>query len=204
MKKERAAAVFLGFSLFAASSGITNAYLQDQKTVCNVVTTGGVKIDLTEPAWEPEQAEGLTPDSAVPKNPIVTNTGKTDAWIFLRVSVPVKNIILVEPQTRRKTESVQTELFAFTAGEDWELLEKKPEKDMVCYVYGFRRVVPPQDRTTPLFESVKLVNYLEGELTQEDVLDMPIEAAAIQDHVCPPGARLSEIYRVYLEQENHS
>ena len=62
----------------------------------------------------------------------------------------------------------------------------------------------PGEKTAPLFESVTLVNYLEGELTASDILQIPVEAVAVQDHVCEPGAALTEIYEVYLAEESGS
>ena len=163
MKTEKAAAVFLGVSLFAASSGLTNAYLTEHpKAIVNLISSGSVDVELTEPAWQPENALGLVPGSVVPKNPTATNTGKSDAWIFLRVSVPVN------------------------------------------FIYGYREIVKPGEKTAPLFESVTLVNYLEGELTASDILQIPVEAVAVQDHVCEPGAALTEIYEVYLAEESGS
>lgn len=202
MKVEKVAALLLGISLFAASSGMTSAYLTvSPNAIKNVITTGSVEVDLTEPSWNPEDAKGLTPEHVVPKNPTVTNTGENTAWIFLRLSVPVKNICLVDPQTKRRQPTANTELFSFEICEGWELIERNEGEDAVDYVYGFTKPVPPQESTIALFEQVKLVNFLEGELHAEEILYMPVEAVAIQDAVCPPGAQLAEIYHVYLEQE---
>ena len=37
-----------------------------------------------------------------------------------------------------------------------------------------------------------------------DILQIPVEAVAVQDHVCEPGAALTEIYEVYLAEESGS
>lgn len=202
MNIEKMAAVLLGISLFAASSGATSAYLtarpEEEK---NVITAGNVTIRLTEPEWSADAAKGLAPKSVVPKNPMVTNTGSTDAWIFLRVSVPIRTIRVVNSQTRRAGGAEKTELFSFTANENWEQLSRTESGEYVQYVYGCRSIVPNGGQTAPLFEQVKLVNFLEGELTRADQLEMPVEAAAIQDKVCPPGAQLSDIYEVYVKEE---
>lgn len=202
MKTEKMAAAFLGVSLFAASSGMTNAYLTARpKALANLLSPGQVDIELTESAWQPEKAVKLTPGSVVPKNPTVANTGESDAWIFLCVSVPVKHISVVNPQTHRKEPAADMGLFSFTVSEGWERIACERAQDSINYVYGYRQLMKPGEKTTPLFESVTLVNYLEGELTAEDVLQIPVRAAAVQDHVCAPGAALDEIYEVYLAQE---
>lgn len=199
MRADKMAIVFLGLSLFTASSGITSAYLADYPQFQqNVVTSGSVHVKLTEPEWSPEKAKDLAPGNVVPKNPIATNTGKNDAWIFLSFSIPVRHIALVDPASRRKMAPADTELFSFTAGDEWELIERTPKGGAVDYVYGYRQIVKPQESTAPVFAEVKLVNYLEGELTAKDVLQIPVRAIAVQDHVRPEGTDLAEIYRVYL------
>lgn len=203
MKTEKAAAAFLGVSLFAASSGLTNAYLTEHpKAIANLISSGSVDVELTEPAWQPENALGLVPGSVVPKNPTATNTGKSDAWIFLRVSVPVKCISVVNPQTHRKEPPADIGIFSFLAAEGWERIAAERTADSINFIYGYRELVKPGEKTAPLFESVTLVNYLEGELTASDILQIPVEAVAVQDHVCEPGAALTEIYEVYLAEES--
>lgn len=196
MRVEKAAAILLGCSLFAASSGMTSAYLKsDPRILKNAVSVGSVSVELTEPAWQPENAQNLTPAGSVPKNPTVTNTGRNDAWIFLRLSVSAKHIFAVDRESGRKLPAADTELFSFAAKESWELIERTEGENAVEYVYGYKKLVKPSEATEPLFERVELVNYLEGDLTADETLHINIRAAAIQDHVCPPGAGLSEIYQ---------
>lgn len=202
MKMEKLAAALLGIGLFAASSGMTNAYMKANPEVLeNMVTPVLVDVGLIEPLWNPENGQGLLPGSTVPKNPTAVNTGTSDAWMFLRISVPVKHIALVNTQSRRKEEAADVPLFSFTASKDWELIEQTPAKGRVDYVYGYRKILKPQEKTTPLFEEVRLVNYLEGELTADEVLEIPAEALAIQKHAGNEDAGLAEIYRVYLAEE---
>lgn len=199
MKMEKAAAMLLGCSVFAASSGITSAYLMaDSPSFANVITAGSVQVQLTEPAWDPESAQGLNPGDTVLKNPVVTNTGKSDAWIFLRLTVPVKHIRTVDKEGRKKKEAADTELFSFAADESWELIERTGEDGAAVYVFGYKELVSPGDSTRPLFEKVTLADYLEGELAEKE-LHIQIRAEAIQDHVCPPGAGLTEIYNVLTQ-----
>lgn len=200
MRMEKAAALLLGCSLFAASSGVTSAYLRaDPRALVNSVSAGSVYVKLTEPDWNPDQAQNLTPGDSVPKNPVVTNTGKSDAWIFLRVSVPVKRIRTVDPKTRRQVDAADRELFSFTADSGWEMVSRGPGSGTMEYVFGYKKPVAPSGTTSPLFEEVTLVNYLEGELLHGENLVMTVRAEAIQDTVCPPGAGLAEIY-AYLPQ----
>ena len=65
--------------------GGTLAYLTDRDSETNVFTVGNVSIDLTE---DFEQGATLTPGVTIEKKPVITNTGKNDAWVWLTFSVP--------------------------------------------------------------------------------------------------------------------
>lgn len=203
MKTEKIMAVLLGISLFAASSGITSAYLHSYPdTLYNVVSADVVNVRLTEPDWDPERASGLTPGSVVPKNPCAVNIGNHDAWIFLRLSIPIRHIALVNVDSRRREEAGDTPLFSFAASDGWQLIQQSVSNGAQHYVYGYKTLVKPQEQTQALFEKVTLVPYLEGELSDKEKLQIPLEAAAVQDKTCPAGASLSDIYQIYLQEES--
>lgn len=188
--------------LFAVSCGVTGAFLTDQPLrIANLITLGEVKLELKEPDWEEENGRDLIPGSVILKNPMAENTGKTDCWIFLQVSVPVRTICVTDPVSKRKLEPAATALFGFTQEEGWELIEKKtlPEKEV--YLYGFQRLVKPGETTGPLFQYVTMARYLEGELSGEEIFEIPVKAMAVQKGVSEEGAGLAEIYQTYLKQE---
>lgn len=188
--------------IFMASAGLTNAYLQKpMDRLDNAVTPGSIDVVLTEPLWKKEDAKNLVPGQSVSKNPTVTNTGENDSWVFLRVDVPVKNIALVDSETKKKTEKKDTELLYFTPDDAWELVERTEDKDAVHYVYGFREILKAGDSTDALFRHVTMVDYLEGELDPKEILAMPIEAVSIQSHVEDADKGLSAVYQEYLSQE---
>ncbi|MDO4344320.1 MAG: Camelysin metallo-endopeptidase [Eubacteriales bacterium] len=200
---EKIMGIILALTLFASASGATSAFLTSRpQSLENTVTMGSVKIRLEEPAWKQEAALGLEAGASVHKDPYVVNTGKNSAWIFLKVLVPVRTIRLVEASSGRKTEAKKTELFSFNSGEEWQMLEKTETSETVQYVYGYRQLVKPGQKTSPLFEYVKLANYLEGELSGE-ILALPVEAAAVQDGICGENAGVKEIYAA-LEQQNNT
>ncbi|MDO5540164.1 MAG: hypothetical protein Q4F83_08810 [Eubacteriales bacterium] len=199
---ETVAFVMLMAALFAASSGITVAYLTDTPVqLTNLITPGEVSVKLTEPAWDEEKAQKLLPDTKVPKNPVLENTGKIDAWMFLKISVPVRNIRLVDDQNNKKQNPVSVPLFHFTAEQSWELIEKSETEEANTYIFGYRELVRPGEITRPVFENVTLVNYLEGELTEKEKLEMPIKAMALQKNVSEDETDIARIYEIYLEQE---
>ena len=192
------AVLCLTVGVFMISMETTGAYLMRRtKELRNHLTFGTLHVELTEPAWQEEDAKQLPQKAVVEKNPIVTNTGTEDAWIFLQVSVPVKKIALVDDTSGRKRNKENIPLFSYTPGDMWELVEEKDSETQQVRVYGYRQIVKPKESTQALFEQVALVNYLEGELTEKDNLEMPIQAMAVQDHVTEEGKGLKEIYRVY-------
>lgn len=200
MKILAVAAGCAGF--FLGSIGMTNAYLsKPTNNLNNVITPGSIEVNLTEPLWKKESAEDLIPGQVVSKNPTVTNVGKNEAWVFLKVDVPVKNIALVNPETKKKTKRTDTELFSFAVDESWELISRTEEHNSVEYVYGYNEIVEPNKSTTALFREVCLVSYLEGEIDSKEVLKMPIETVAIQGNVESADQGLKKIYQEYLDQE---
>lgn len=201
-RMEKIAVVFLGIALFAVTSGMTSAYLTSYpEQLQNRIAPGFLGIELTEPDWNPSRAEALTPRSIVPKDPAPVNTGDTPVWMFLRVSIPIRNISLVDLQTCRRLEAAETELFSFTPLSGWELITQEEKGDQMQYVFGFREIVEPGQMTEPLFEQVTMVNYLEGELKETDTFEIPVEAVSIQSNVCEEGTPLAEVYQIYLQQE---
>lgn len=198
---EKAAALLLGLSVFAISSGAASAFLTAYpQELQNVISMGSVDVRVTEENWKPETAENLLPGEVISKNPVAANTGKSDAWIFLHVTVPVKMIRVVDEATGEAAAAAPVELFSFTAAPEWTLIGRTPGDISVEYVYGYPQIVAGGEKTSALFEEVCLVNYLEGELAKEELLLLPVEAVSVQHDLCAPGTSLAEIYRQYLAQ----
>lgn len=194
--------ILTGTFLFAGSAMTTGAYLtKTTKSLKNILTPGNVLVELKEPGWKDGDGNSMLPAESRTKNPMVKNIGTVDAWVFLEVEIPVRKIALVDANTRRKLPEAKTELFRFQVKEDWELLKKSETAEAVKYVYGYRKLVPPLQETTPLFDKITIVPYLEGSLSETEVFRIPIETRAIQKNIAPEGTGLKEIYQQYLNQE---
>ena len=86
-------------------AGSVSAYFTDQDEKVNTFTVGKVTIELEEPKWEkkpddngnkiPDEAERMTPNQTIIKDPQVKNTGNNDAFIYMTVEVPCRQIISV-------------------------------------------------------------------------------------------------------------
>ena len=159
------------------------AYFTDKEEVKNTFTVGKVDITLTEPIWDgatdannndiPDYAENMMPDTEIDKDPTVTVAADSaDAYVFVRVVVPC----LGAGTTRR-------EAFTYTTESGWaELTEAKKtcaDNATATHVYAHTAAMT-KNETAKLFSKVKL----DKDLTQEEadglVLEMPINAFAIQ------------------------
>ena len=182
--------------LSAASIGVTSAYLsRDPGSAINVVTVGSINIDLEEKTWKEEK--NLHPRQSIPKDPVVTNTGENDCWAFLEVKIPVRQFRIVE--NKRKGAMGAHELFTFESDStNWEQVSRTVEGDYAVYVYGYKKILKPGEKTSALFTAIKAVNYLEGDLDAGEDYSVPVTAQAIQSNVNAEG--LENVYASYLAQ----
>ena len=84
-------------ALGTVSAG-TLAYFTADDTAHNVITSGGVDIELVEKTyndnnelvdWPEEGVTGVMPGEAVPKIVTVKNTGASEAWVRVRADVTI-------------------------------------------------------------------------------------------------------------------
>lgn len=170
-----------------AAIGISLAMLtQKTENRANNFTFGNVSIDLTEPQWD-----GLDPDDkivypgrTIKKDPIITNTGENDLYAYIEVSVPKKTVRTVKIENGKEVidEAKLQELFSFRANDGWALINKDDSSnDYATYRYAYTsKILSSGESTNALFDSVTYINMLEGEIPMGTVLDMPINAYAIQ------------------------
>jgi len=149
------------------------AYFTDKEEVTNVFTVGKVDITLTEPAWVADNAKNLMPGDTVAKDPTVTLTADSaDAYVFVRVVVPC----IGAGTTRR-------EAFTYGLVSGWTELtaaEKTcAENATATHVYAHTDAMT-KNETATLFTQVKLDENLTQEEANGLVLEMPINAYAIQ------------------------
>ncbi len=194
-----ALAVFTGIS-----AGVATAYLSTSPgKVTNIITAGEIEIELKEDRWIPDGYDSVYPGQIIEKNPVITNTGKNSAHVFLKVRIPVRNIAVVS-KDGRKTEKKARELFSFEADTaDWELISRERESDNMVYVYAYKTVLDPELSTTPIFDSVTMINYLEGELDSSECFAIDVHALAIQTGIDTAEQKPEQIYEVLLQQAGY-
>lgn len=204
MKEKKKRRFFLPAAVMAAAAlvsyGSTTAYLSSSPgEVLNVITAGSVDVKLEERNWKPEKNRAVHPLEKIEKNPAVKNTGQNNACVFLQVDIPIENIAVVNPETKRKTEKKETELFTFRPDEkSWELVSRERLGENMRYVYGCREILQPGQETQPLFSEMTAVNYVEGELDSEIPYNILVTALAVQENA--QGGDMAELYQAFFAQ----
>lgn len=162
--------------------GGTLAYLmKETNREANGFTFGNAGIELKEDKWNKLTDEDriVYPGKVVTKDPTVTNTGETAVYAYLEVKIPRAKVRTVDSD-ESITEATVHNLFSYTADSDWLEIENTSDDKWNTIIYVYNNVLNPGDETEPLFESVKYLNIVEGELEKDTRLDMPINAYAIQ------------------------
>ncbi len=163
------------------------AYFTDHDEATNVFTIGSVKITLSEPNWDPEDAEDLMPNAVVPKDPVVKNDstkGSTSpAYVFVKVEVPCYTTAATANPA-----STTYELFTFTPNSEWTQLSHtacatSSQKAEYVFYYGTGGTLTPlavdATTTSAVFDEVTLAN-IDGSETLPQSVEMPVTAYGIQ------------------------
>lgn len=176
--KKMVKGIALAAMLVALAAGGTAAYLTDFETATNSFTVGKVDIELDEPNWKPEDNTKIVPTQVIKKDPFIKNRGINEAFVYLEVSVPVRNVITAAQDGTRNA-LAKTELFSYTKNKEWTQLERKAIGQNMVYTYAYNHILKPGEKTTTLFNTVTFANIIEGQLDTQQ-LDMPVRAYAIQ------------------------
>lgn len=175
--KTRIFAVAAGIAGILTIGGVA-AYLTDYDKAMNEFTVGKVDIELQEPEWKPEDHTDTEPGDEIPKDPKVKNTGVNDAFVYLEVSIPVRDVIAADEDGSR-LEQKEQELFSFAAKDAWTLLEEQNVAENKVYVYAYNQILKAGETTETLFDTMTFLNIIEGQLDLEK-LSVPVRAYAIQ------------------------
>ncbi len=189
--------------------GLTTSYLTDRDANDNVFALGNVQLTLTEEHY-PEQAQDriLAPKAYIPKDPVIVNTGNNDEYVFLKVTLPLESVTIVDETTHKPKDGgkVLREVFNLlsddaahkTAGfsgahavEDigelnydshWSVLsgEEDLSNQTHTYLFGYRQMLGVGSQTTALFDRLQIRNVLEGDLLPEQLQRVEIAAYGIQ------------------------
>lgn len=178
MKKNTVKIMTLAGILCLASVGGVSAYLTDYEKVSNEFTVGNVDIELKEPEWKPEENKKIEPSKVIHKDPQITNTGTNDAFVYMEVSIPMANVEAATENGERLGKKVQ-ELFYFEAKDSWMQLSVQNAESRRTYTYAYTKILKPQETSEALFDTVKFLNLIEGQLDGQ-TFEIPVRAYAIQ------------------------
>ena len=178
MKKNTVKIMTLAGILCLASVGGVSAYLTDYEKVSNEFTVGKVDIELKEPEWKPEENKKIEPSKVIHKDPQITHTGTNDAFVYMEVSIPMANVEAAAENGERLGKKVQ-ELFYFEAKDSWMQLSVQNTESRRTYTYAYTKILKPQETSEALFDTVKFLNLIEGQLDGQ-TFEIPVRAYAIQ------------------------
>lgn len=178
MKKNAVKIMTLAGILCLASVGGVSAYLTDYEKVSNEFTVGKVDIELKEPEWKPEENKKIEPSKVIHKDPQITNTGTNDAFVYMEVSIPMANVEAAAENGERLGKKVQ-ELFSFEAKDSWMQMSVQNTESRRTYTYAYKKILKPQETSESLFDTVKFLNLIEGQLDGQ-TFEIPVRAYAIQ------------------------
>ena len=178
MKKNTVKILTIAGILCLASVGGVSAYLTDYEKVSNEFTVGKVDIELKEPEWKPEENKKIEPSKVIHKDPQITNTGTNDAFVYMEVSIPMANVEAAAENGERLGKKMQ-ELFSFESKESWMQLNAQNTENRRVYTYAYKKILKPQETSEALFDTVKFLNLIEGQLDGQ-TFEIPVRAYAIK------------------------
>lgn len=175
MRKWKIAALCTILACLAIAATGTLAFFTASETAHNVITSGGVDIDLIEQSRDDagrlspwKDVDGVMPGAEVSKIVTVQNTGASDAWVRLRVETSIE---LSEPLAARGGPDPSLLVLDINTA-DWT------EKDGYYY---YNQPLKPGQATTPLFETVTfdaaMGNEFQGSAISIDVFAQAVQVA---------------------------
>lgn len=191
----------------------TMAYFTDKDSAENQIQIGEVSVDLTEPLWDaatdtdkdgiPDYAENVVPTQSIQKDPMVTNTGDSSAYVFIKVSTPKTMLYFASddgtlPNGRNE---MLYEVFTYAADTtNWVLVStNKSDANVNSYTYGYKKALAPGESTTKLFSSVNFRNAVEGLGLENTIQNINIEAYGIQSQGI---VDVQNAYTFYMNQNS--
>ena len=184
-KKRWIAAAMIGICLIGTISSL--AYETDRESVTNNFDTASVEIHLREDAWDKlvdadvdgikDAAEDLHQNQRVTKDPAVENASTLPVYTFLRVRIPVADVMIVD-SAPAITQDVP--LFSYTVNSGWKQLSSTMADGYQEIWYGYTERVAVGDTTGTLFSTVQYADVVEGQIADNVILGLQVDAYGIQ------------------------
>ena len=166
MKRKITVLLLVAICVAIAATG-TLAYFNQEDTAHNVITTGGVDIEVQE--WADEamtepfaDQTGVMPGTSVTKIALVKNTGSAAAWLRVKLDVAVQGA---------DKESLSTEPIVLDIGENWKLQDDG--------YYYYQKPLAPGELSNPIFTTVTFKPEMGNEY-QRATATVDLSAQAVQ------------------------
>lgn len=173
--------------------GGTFAYLTYRTDkITNTISLGEIKIELTETEWTslkdenensvPDIAEYVFPGQIIPKNPKVENTGKNNAFVYLKVTVPKKSVRYINENNQiiEADSTKPKDLFTYEINNEWFLfMSDTSNTDYNEYYYYYNNELSPSSSTPTLFDEIVTLDIIEGQI-DELTTSVTVNAYGIQ------------------------
>lgn len=168
-KKKGIGALAVLLCILAVVCTGTLAYFTAKDTVINDFTIAdGIKVKVVEPSWNPDEAVNLLPTQTVPKDPAIQNPNDIPIYVTAEVTIPTKDIITAELDGTPRPQQV-TDLFSYEVNDKWVLDDVVTGDGTVTYRYIYTEPLEPGDTTQSIFDSVTVCNYVNGQLTPDEL-----------------------------------
>ncbi len=194
VKKKKLFAVLAVVFVAAMISGVA-AWLSDDATNTVEIVPATVSIALRESKWRPENASDVHPDDVLPKDPTVSNTGTSDIYVFVEVSMSALKAGAQIADTRALME-LRAPMPLYTTrsrngefdADNWQRLAGPlydKEKNSITWIYSYSKKnvltpLAPEGTTSALFDSVQLANVTRRKDVEGLDANIYVHAYAIQ------------------------
>lgn len=192
-RKYKKLIVLSAFLVSLFTSGAFAFMTSSTEEIDNVVILGNVEIELIEPKWTdaddfdsdkiPNFAEAVYPNQIIDKDPAIENTGNNDAYVYLKVDIPKAAVKYVKENQEIVSPVQPVELFTYNANNGWVEFHKEDKGDYNSHYYYFKEPVKPNEKSDALFETIRFINVVEGQLEETKYLiDVTAYAAQISEY----------------------
>ena len=171
----------ISIALVILVTGGIFAYLSDTDHKSNIFTLGSVKISLTEPNWNPSNAQDFLPGDSITKDPKINNIGRNSAYVYLKVVNPLIEL----------SNNTEGPLFNYTTNTGWTQLSTTDDCGYRITTYYYNTALNPNTTTTSLFNSVTIADY-SSEL--DEIQEMTINGYGIQSSYLESGSTIQSIF----------
>lgn len=197
-KKKTITIIAIVIAIAIVVTGGIAAYLTDTDSATNTFTVGKVEISLTEPNWNASNGQNILPGQTVAKDPMITNTGRNTAYVYMKVEQP-----LVDSEYELWDSSIPSHdpLFSYTTNSGWTFLGNYMTSgcNTLTSVYYYNTSLAPNASTSKLFNNVTVGDFDQDIETGNK--NIVVTGYAIQSTNLPSGTTIQSAFNEYFKEE---